>query len=120
MPFRNTKYILNEAGEPVVEPNLIKWAEWVEKADRIVDRTAFPGGFVSTAFGFGIDHNWMPDGPPILWETMVFGGPLDQETNRCAGAREQAMAMHQDMVDRVNAILAIELPSGPDQFSQQP
>jgi hypothetical protein len=30
---------------------------------------------VSTVF-LGIDHQW-EDGPPVLWETMIFGGPLN-------------------------------------------
>ena len=40
-------------------------------------------------------------GPPVLWETMVFGGKLDQEQARCSGNREQAEAMHNEMVERV-------------------
>lgn len=119
MQPRHIRYILNEAGEPVAEPHLMLWAGWMELADRKVDRTEFAGGYVSTVF-LGLDHSFATDGPPVLWETMVFGGPMDQQQSRCAGTREQAMAMHQDMVDRVNAILAIQLPSGPDQFSQQP
>lgn len=111
------RYILNEAGEPVVVPGLIEWALWMERDDRRVERTEFPGGEVSTIF-LGLDHNFFGGGPPILWETMVFGGPLNQEMNRCAGTREQAMAMHQDMVERVNAILAIQLPSAPADFPQ--
>lgn len=23
----------------------------------------------------GLDHNWAQSGPPVLWETMIFGGP---------------------------------------------
>jgi hypothetical protein len=47
-----------------------------------------------------MDHQW-GEGPPILWETMVFGGPMDQEQDRCGGSREQAEAMHAHMVKRV-------------------
>jgi hypothetical protein len=39
--------------------------------------------------------------PVVLWETMVFGGKLDQEQDRCSGSREQAEAMHARMVERV-------------------
>lgn len=55
---------------------------------------------VSTVF-LGFDHGW--EGEPVLWETMVFGGPLDQEQDRCSGSREQALAMHAAMVERVKA-----------------
>jgi hypothetical protein len=55
---------------------------------------------VSTVF-LGLDHSFSEDGPPILWETMVFGGELDQETDRCSGTREQAEAMHKKMCEQV-------------------
>lgn len=37
----------------------------------------------------------------LMWETMVFGGEFDQEQERCGGSREQAEAMHLDMVRKV-------------------
>lgn len=33
---------------------------------------------VSTVF-LGLDHNWEPEGKPVLFETMIFGGEYDQE-----------------------------------------
>jgi hypothetical protein len=96
------KYILNKQGEPVVEPQLMKWATWFEDSIRTrrVARDAITADiFVSTVF-LGFDHGW-GDGPPVLWETMVFGGPMDQEQDRCSGSREQALAMHERMVQRV-------------------
>lgn len=33
---------------------------------------------VSTVW-LGLDHNWTPSGPPLIFETMIFGGPLDTE-----------------------------------------
>lgn len=51
------------------------------------------GGYrVSTIF-LGMDHSW-GEGPPLLFETMVFGpGALDQEQDRCS-TYEEAEAMH--------------------------
>lgn len=96
--MKNLHYILDERGEPKAEPDLYTWAMWLAETQagqaRLVARTDFPGGWVSTVF-LGLDHNWRPDGPPILWETMVFGGPHDQEQWRCAGSREQALAQHE-------------------------
>jgi len=40
--------------------------------ERIVGRTDVDSYRVSTVF-LGIDHNWYPTGPPVLFETMVFG-----------------------------------------------
>jgi len=92
------RYILNEHGEPVPEPNLERWAEWFQTADRRVDRTDLPnGGFISTVF-LGLDHSFKESGPPVVWETMVFdSNRKSQFMDRCSGSREQAEAMHQRM-----------------------
>lgn len=58
---------------------------------------------VSTVF-LGLDHNFRAAGPPILWETLVFGGVLDGEMRRYA-SREAALLGHQEMCARVNATL---------------
>jgi hypothetical protein len=65
------------------------------------------GAEVSTVF-LGLDYSFEHHGRgPILWETMVFGGPLDEEMDRCGGTREQAEAMHAAMVERVRAVSAL-------------
>lgn len=103
------QYILNDAGVPVREPDFMKFAVWFyDSSNYIVARQELaPGVEVSTVF-LGFDHNHGRKGPPILWETMCFGGPLDDVVNRCPGTREQAEAMHRDMVDAVEALLAVE------------
>lgn len=95
----NGQYSLNEEGEPVNEPDLIKWARTLGKKERVVAREKVGKSDISTVF-LGLDHRFGP-GTPILWETMVFGGELDQEMDRCGGSREQAEAMHAAMVKRV-------------------
>lgn len=50
---------------------------------------------VSTVF-LGLDHRY-GDGPPQLFETLVFGGPFDGWMDRCA-TWEQAEAMHEKAV----------------------
>lgn len=92
-------YVLDEQGEPVLETDLMKWAEWFGTPARILAQEWVAESQISTVF-LGIDHNW-GDGPPILWETMVFNGRLNGEQDRCSGSREQAMAMHAEMVARV-------------------
>ena len=67
---------------PVPEPDLFKWGEFIEcDSNRIVRQENLISliGWVrvSTVF-LGIDHNW-GGGEPLLFETMVFGGPLDGE-----------------------------------------
>lgn len=55
----------------------LEWAEWFEKAiNRQIDVTCLSDTKVSTVF-LGLDHQFEPGLPPILFETMVFGGRLD-------------------------------------------
>jgi hypothetical protein len=55
---------------------------------------------VSTVF-LGIDRSF-GSGPPLLFETMVFGGELDDEQERYSTEAE-ALAGHAAMVRRVRA-----------------
>lgn len=102
----NDKYILDANGEPVLEPDLLKWASWYEDGQktrvRVVACEAIGDCKVSTVF-LAMDHRFTSEGDPILWETMIFGGGLDMDQDRCCGSREQALAMHARMVERVKA-----------------
>jgi len=91
-------YILDEHGVPVPEPDLHKWAQWFETAwpARLVARTEVDDIHVSTVF-LGTDHNWFDGGPPILYETMVFGGEFDQHQWR-HHTRVEALAVHDQIV----------------------
>jgi hypothetical protein len=52
---------------------------------------------VSTVF-LGIDHgHGAPGNVPVLWETLVFGGPLDGEMRRYT-SKEEALKGHEDML----------------------
>lgn len=50
---------------------------------------------VSTVF-LGLDHSF-GDGPPVLWETMVFNGEHDQDQWRYT-SQEEAIAGHSHAV----------------------
>lgn len=99
-------YILNDKGEPVPEPDLIKWAQWFEATERHVGDERVGKFRISTVF-LGLDHSYSEQGPPLLWETMVFadGDPNDHDMTRCSGSREQAEAMHQKMVELIKATM---------------
>lgn len=96
------KYILD--GKKVVpEPDLYAWGEWFKKADRKVARNKTDNGDVSTVF-LGLDHSF-GDGPPLLFETLVFGGPLKDEMNRYS-TYDEAVAGHVKMLARVKEAAA--------------
>jgi len=60
---------------------------------------------VSTVF-LGLNHAW-DDGPPLLFETVVFGGPLSDEQDQCS-TYDEAEAMHERMCERVRQSIADE------------
>jgi hypothetical protein len=65
----NGRYIL--IGQtPVPCEDLLEWGRWMQDADRIVLRTVIGEWRVSTVF-LGLDHQF-GQGPPILFETMIF------------------------------------------------
>lgn len=97
MRTMSVRYILD--GKRAVEcPDLMTWAKWFETGERRVADEMFDGVRVSTVF-LALDHS-LGYGPPMLFETMVFGGPMDQEQDRCT-TWDEAEAMHAAMVARV-------------------
>ncbi len=97
----NDKFILDESGKVVPASDLEAWALWFESSGnkRVVAKTQVGDSQVSTVF-LALDHGFgAPE--PVLWETMVFGGRLNQAMARCSGNREQAEAMHAEMVRKV-------------------
>jgi hypothetical protein len=93
---RSRYYILRE-GQPLAVEDPRAWARWFATADaeRIVTKTHLGEVLVSTVF-LAFDHNWR-SGPALLFETMVFGGPLDGSQWRF-GTREEAAAFHDELV----------------------
>lgn len=114
-------WILDENHEPV-RSTVEEWAVWFENSNnRIVETTdiPYPGAeqrrldptrstkilklpltekvvtntvTVSTIF-LGLDHRFSGYGPPILFETMIFGGPHDEYMDRCC-TWDEALKMH--------------------------
>jgi len=95
--MRNGSYIEVD-GKPVPEPDTMKWGRWMGKADRIVAKTDIEADIdVSTVF-LGLDHGF--DDTVLLYETRVFGGPFDMETDRYT-TRDEALQGHNNMVKKI-------------------
>lgn len=89
-------YIL-KGHEPVRVHSVVEWGIWFERSQeqRRVDVTELPGRVkVSTAF-IGVDHGFS-DGPPMIFESMIFGGPHDREMDRCS-TWDEAIMLHRTM-----------------------
>jgi hypothetical protein len=90
-------YIL-DGRNPIPCTDLMMRARWFETSDRHVAKTDFGDMRVSTVF-LGFDRSF-GQGPPLLFETMIFGGPFDQDKyqERCS-TWEEAEAQHAEAVE---------------------
>lgn len=69
------KYYVLDGHEVRPTNSLQEWGEFFHK-NRVVEQTDIGKIFVSTVF-LGLDHNFFGDGPPKIFETMIFGGHED-------------------------------------------
>lgn len=94
---RIKEYILHDK-IPIAEPDFDKWLKWsVTNNDKHrVDYTVIENDeYVSTVF-LGFDHQY-GKGPPLLFETMVFGGKYNEYQWRHS-TWEQAETCHNRVV----------------------
>ena len=94
-------YSLDADGQPVPETDAVQWAEKFEKQNRTLKTDVRKEGpdeiiTVSTRF-LGVDHNYTFGGPPLLWETRIFGGKNHSYAQRYS-SRLDALAGHEDVV----------------------
>jgi hypothetical protein len=96
-------YILCE-GKVVEEPDHSKWSQWYEKSYnkvRCVASTKVQFGTVETTF-LAMNMTLAQEGPPLLFETRVKGGWLDDEWKRYP-TLDEAKAGHEAFVARIRA-----------------
>ena len=91
-------WMLDARGELVETDDVRVWGQWFETAERQVAQDTIGDVRVSTVF-IGLDHSF-GSGPPLLWESMIFGGPLDGHMDRYT-SRAAAIDGHQAMVAEV-------------------
>lgn len=80
--MKNLYYKL--VGKTPVECTLMEYAVWMQQNQdtRIVKQTTMPDGTkVSTVF-LGLNHAFLEDITPELFETMIFGGDHDEFQER--------------------------------------
>lgn len=79
----NRYFTIDDYDQPVDVGDIDKLVEWfdADPSRRHLGDTRVGDARVSTVF-LGINTNHPFPGPPVLWETMVFGGPLDQYQRR--------------------------------------
>lgn len=99
------RYYILDGDNHAVAVDLMTWAQWFEDAERRIGYTQITSQcWVSTVF-LGLDHSWR-EGPPILFETMIFGGPksIDESQWRYS-SYDDAMVGHAMAVKKARAAI---------------
>ncbi len=98
-------YVLN-GREPEPVDDIQEWAKRFEYDERHIGHDEVGDWIISTVF-LGLDHN-LGHGPPLLFETMVFG-PDDWSGESCerCSTYDEAEAQHARMVERIKAAVAM-------------
>lgn len=101
------QYVLDQDGNALPATGLMEWAQWMEESQeqrQIGHDDLGSWGWISTIF-LGLDHDHLAVARgvdpllhrPLLWETMVFGGPSDRYQQRYR-SRDEALAGHRKIV----------------------
>lgn len=90
-------YIL-EGKTPVPCSDPLVWEREVFKADRTVKKTTVGDMYISTIF-LGVCNSVIPGAAPLLFETMIFNVPGDDEYQRRYSTWEEAEAGHEKAVE---------------------
>ena len=100
-----TYYILDSDHNVVPVSDVVQWAEFFRNGDRRVRRDELGGGevVVSTVF-LGLDHDFGV-ARPLIFETMIFGGPFSEHQWRYSTWAE-AEARHAEILEQVRAVEA--------------
>lgn len=81
-------------GRRAIVCDVLEWGEMFKDiSNRVVGKEHVNGSEVSTVF-LGLDHSF-GYGPPLLFETMIFGGVHNGDTWRCS-TYAQAERQHQE------------------------
>lgn len=98
--MRYRYYILSKDKEPIVETDPAEYIRFnaIDSNTR-VGYTSIDGVNISTVF-LGLDHRFYGDDPPILFETMIFGGEHNEFQERYC-TWEEAERGHQKAVKMV-------------------
>lgn len=96
------RYILDEQGNPVIEPDPLKWAKWFEESlkpdneQRQIADTTFGNIRISTVF-LSLPHISKEPGNDdiMLYETMVFAPtPILKRLSELAETDDRSIVMH--------------------------
>lgn len=105
----NDYYILDNKTVKKIQ-DVQTWASWYETADKRVKLDCIGNCKISTIF-LGRNYRWFDNGRPLLFETVVFGGKLNQNQWRCSTWNE-AIIQHEAVCEKVQFLEEEKISSG--------
>jgi hypothetical protein len=99
------RYFILRGDEVIEEPDYEKWSAWFErdyKEVELVAESRLGGTTVSTRF-LALSMTLAQDSPPMIFETKVKGGWLDNQSERFS-TLEEATTGHESWVRKVKEI----------------
>jgi hypothetical protein len=97
-------YKLSENGETAIPCTAMEASSELDNGMRLVARTIIAKDVIVSTTFIPITHRISTKGEPIVWETLVFGGPADGRGRRCHGTREDARRMHDGIVETLTKV----------------
>ena len=95
-------YVLDADNRPVPTDDVRTWGEMFGSDQRFVDYTEITSAVTVSTIFMGIDHRMGGEGPPLLFETMVFTNGDGDETHRYS-SWDDAKTGHAALVKRLRA-----------------
>ena len=108
MSWREPYYVLGSDGRTPVPCDMWTWGAAAENRRNYerdpwcVGQTKWADGAALSTVFLGLDHQWGDEGPPILFETMLFDDDEDDYQTRCS-TWDEALVMH-----RAGVLWAVE------------
>jgi hypothetical protein len=109
--------IYDRDGKPIT---IEEWSPLLANRDYVIVARSHVGDILVSTVWLGLDHHFHfgpgpePDYPVAIFETMCFGGDLDQEPFRYA-TEEQALKGHAEMVATVKTMLDVAAAGGAEE-----
>ena len=99
---RGMKYILEDKTS-VLCYDIDEWIKFMQTDRHIIKKSATKNGLISTIF-LALDHNFAFEGNPMLFETMIFYGPLDGRYQTRCSTYNESMIMHNKACSVCNSL----------------
>ena len=105
----NAEYYILHDGNPL-PCDMETWARWFQEHSdqRFIEKTEIGETLISTVF-LGLNHNFFSGSYPLIFETMIFGGPHDQSMWSYL-TREQARSGHREACELVRKTEQLQMP----------